>query len=539
MPADRKPRRLPHPSNRILLGAAIVLALAGLVSACTRSEPEPPPPNIIIILSDDHARRTISAYDDEIIQTPNIDRLADEGILFTNAFVANSICGPARASILTGKHSHIHGVTGNAQPWDSTQWVFPRALKETGYQTALFGKWHLNNRPADEYDTYKLLTGAGKQGFYYNPEFYDSETGGETVEGYSTDIITDEALRWLEEERDSERPFLLFVQYKVAHVPRMPPLRLLDKYVDETIPEPPTLHDDLSTRSVYAGQVNFFLDRFNPLPPYGTYDPQKENIYVARMTDEQLRAYHAVIDPQNEDYRRMLESGQLDDSTAMRSYVYQRFIKDYLRLVDALDENIGRLLDWIDADEALKQNTIVVYASDQGYFTGEHGYAEKRLMYEPAMVMPLIMRAPGRVEPGTRADALVQNIDLAPTFLDVAGVAIPEDLQGRSLTPLFDGEAPTDWRTSVYYQYFDHMLHRVARHAGVRSDRYKLIHFYTDDVWEFYDLEADPHEVNNIYGDPDYQDEIDAMKAEYERLKQEFEVPAASFRPPFEITAAP
>lgn len=512
----------------------VVLGLAALLGACGLEEPQSPP-NIIIILSDDHARRTISAYDDEIIRTPNIDRLADEGIVFTNAFVANSICGPARASILTGKHSHIHGVTGNAQPWDSTQWVFPRALKEAGYQTALFGKWHLNSRPADEYDTYRLLTGAGRQGFYYNPEFYDSETGTETVEGFSTDIITEDALKWLEQERDPDRPFLLFVQYKVAHVPRMPPLRLLDKYVDETIPEPPTLHDDLSTRSVYARQVNFFLDQFHPLPPYGTYDPQEESIYVARMTDEQLRAYHEVIDPQNEEFRRRLESGELDDSTAMRSYVYQRFIKDYLRLVDALDENIGRLLDWLDADEALKQNTVVVYASDQGYFTGEHGYAEKRLMYEPAMVMPLIMRAPGRVEPGTRAGALVQNIDLAPTFLELAGVAAPEDLQGRSLTPLFDGEAPADWRTSVYYQYFDHMLHRVGRHAGVRSDRYKLIHFYTDDVREFYDLEADPHEVDNVYGNPDYRDEIDMMKAEYERLKVQYGVPEEAFEPPFEI----
>lgn len=518
---------------RILFALLIILTAVG-VGGC--GEPrKAAPPNIIFIMADDHAERTISAYGGGINLTPNIDRLADEGVIFTNSFVANSICGPSRASILTGKHSHKHGVTGNAKPWDSTQVIFPRVLKNAGYQTALIGKWHLNNRPADEYDYHKILTGAGKQGFYYNPEFYSSDNGIETMLGYSTDLITDEALRWLEEARDPEKPFLLLVQYKAPHVPRMPPLRLLSRYANATIPEPPTLHDDLSTRSYYAGRVNFFLDRFHPLPAYGTYDPKQQNIYLARMTDDQLREYHSVIDPQNEAYQRLLEAGELADSAAMRSYVYQRFIKDYLRIVDALDENIGRLLAWLDGDDELKENTVVVYASDQGYFTGEHGYAEKRLMYEQALAMPLLMRWPARIQPKERVDALVQNIDLAPTFMEMAGVEVPADVQGRSLVPLLGGDVPGDWRESVYYHYFDHMIHQVGRHAGVRTDRYKLIHFYTDDVWEFYDLDEDPLEVRNVYDDPAYASAVADLKEEYGRLKAEYGVPSAAFAPPFEL----
>lgn len=512
------------------LGLIILISVG---SGCTSSS-EPPRPNILYIMSDDHALRTIGAYGSGLNETPNMDRIAAEGVVFSNAFVANSICGPSRASILTGKHSHMNGVTGNGRPWDSTQVVFPRLLKEAGYQTTLIGKWHLNSRPADEYDYYKILTGAGKQGFYYNPEFYDSEVGTVNMSGYSTDLVTDEALRWLDERRQPDQPFLLMVQYKAPHVPRMPPLRLLDKYLDETLPEPPTLHDDLATRTIYAKQVNFFLDNFRPLPRYGTYDPQQYSIYLARMTDQELQAYHAVIDPQNEAYERMLASGELSDSTVMRSYVYQRFIKDYLRIVDAMDENIGRLLDRLEMDPALKENTVVVYASDQGYFTGEHGYAEKRLMYEEAMRMPLLMRWPSAVTGGQQIQPLVQNIDLAPTFLDMAGVPIPEAMQGRSVVPLLRGETPADWRQSVYYHYYDHMRHVVGRHAGVRNDRYKIIHFYTDHTWEFYDLQQDPLEVNNVYGDAQYTEAIATMKAEYERLKTYYEVPPETFVEPFE-----
>ena len=312
----------------------------------------------------------------------------------------------------------------------------------------------------------------------------------------------------------------------------MPPLRLLDRYRDDAIPEPPTLYDDLATRTHNAGDVNFFLDAYRPRRRFGMEDPARD-IYLARMTRAERRAYHASIDPQNDAYWRMRANGLLDDPRAMRAYHYQRFIKDYLRIVDALDENVGRLLDRIDADPALRENTIVVYASDQGYFTGEHGYAEKRLMYEEALRMPLLMRWPARIAPGTRVDALVQNIDLAPTFLDVAGLAPLGRMQGVSLAPLLDGAAPPDWRRSVYYHYYDHGIHRVARHAGVRTPTHKLIHFYTDDTWELYDLAADPHEVRNVHGDPRYASVRAELEAEYLRLRGVYGVPPETFEAPF------
>ena len=486
-------------------------------------------------MADDHARRTISAYGHDINHTPNIDRIAEEGAIFRNCFCGNSICGPSRASILTGKHSHKHGVVGNAKDWDSTQMVFPRIMKHAGYETALIGKWHLNSKPADEFDYYNILTGAGKQGFYYNPDFYNPEKGTKMVHGYSTDLVTDQALEWLEKHLGSSKPFLLFVQYKAPHVPRMPALRYLEKYKDDTITEPPTLHDDLSTRSYYAKQVNFFLDRWRPLPEYGTYDPDKRNIYLERMTDEQLKAYHAVRDPLNIEYKKMLERGDLQDSANMRSYVYQRFIKDYLRIVSGIDENVGRLLDYFDKNEKLKNNTIVVYTSDQGYFTGEHGYAEKRLMYEPALEMPLLMRWPGKITPGTKIEAMVQNIDFAPTFLDVADIEIPDEMQGKSFESALKGDKPVNWRENIYYHYYDHGRHKVGRHEGIRGKRYKLIHFYTDDVWEFYDLKEDPLEINNVYNKKGYKEEIKKLKQKLYQLRDRYEVPAETFEPPYEV----
>ncbi len=512
---------------------AVCLVFIGFSCGQSRSQSPSKPPNIIFVMADDHARRTIGAYGSEINQTPNIDRLAMEGAIFMNMFCANSICGPSRASILTGKHSHKNGVTGNAKPWDSTQAVFPGILREAGYQTALVGKWHLNSKPADEYDYYKILTGAGKQGFYYNPEFYTPWQGTDSMKGYSTNLITDEALNWLEHQRKSDKPFLLLVQYKAPHVPRMPPLDLLEKYLSDTIPEPPTLFDDLNSRSYYASQVNFFLNDYRPLPFYGTYDPD-ENIYLKRMAPEERQSYHAVIDPQNQQYLQYLEQGVLAGD-AMRKYHYQRFIKDYLRMIDAVDQNVGRILDWLDGHENLKQNTVVVYTSDQGYFTGEHGYAEKRLMYEPAMSMPLLMRWPAIIEPGTVIHKLTQNIDFAPTFLDFANEPMPSDIQGKSLLPLLAGDQNVAWRKSVYYHYYDHGIHQVGRHHGVRTDRYKLIHYYTDDIWELYDLETDPWEIENIYGVEGHDHTTEMMQNELDKLLTEMEVPERVFSEPYNL----
>lgn len=499
---------------------------------CKQEQVENDRPNIVFILSDDHSRRTISAYGDSINHTPNIDRIANEGALFINSFCANSICAPSRSTILTGKHNHLNGVYTNGSPWNGAQLQFPRIFKQNGYETALIGKWHLNSDPGDEYDYFKVLTGAGRQGFYYNPTFLSSEAGEVEEMGYSTDLVTDEALRWLSEQRDTEKPFMMFVQYKVAHVPRMPAFRFLDKYKNDSIPEPSNLFDDYENRAPYAANAKMPIWKSNLLPPHGIYDLSKRRyIYLNRMTGEERKRYHAHYDPINEAYEQLKANGQLEGDKETR-YWYQRFIKDYLRVVDALDENIGKILNYLDERE-LAENTIVVYCSDQGYFTGQHGWAEKRFMYEEALEMPLMMRWPGKIEPKTRVQAMVQNIDYAPTFLEIAGISTPPEMQGRSFVPLLDGTVPDDWRESIYYHYYEHGGHGVPRHEGVRDDRYKLIHYYTDDVWEFFDLQKDPREMNSVYAEAAYQPEVERLKQELERLRTQYEVPDSVFVEPY------
>lgn len=516
-------------TSRLIFIAIILGATIGL-SACEMASDTGP--NIIYIMTDDQANRTISAYEGAINQTPNIDRLANEGAVFRNSFVANSICNPSRAAIFTGMHSHKNGVVGNASPWDNSQTVFPRLLQGAGYTTALIGKWHLNNPPGDEFHYSDRLTGAGKQGFYYNPEFVTGD--GDTTEimhGHSTYLVTDKALSWLENNGvEEENPFMLFVQFKAPHVPRMPEFRFLDKYTDETIPEPETLYDDYETRERYASEANMGFT-FRPLPSYEEHDPSG-NIYYDRMTNEQLKEWHSYKDLETEQYHKLEEAGLLKGD-GLREFSYQMFIKDYLRLIDGVDENVGRMLDWLDEHPDVNKNTIVVFNSDQGFFTGEHGWAEKRFMYEESLRMPLLVRWPGQIEAGTEVEAMVQNIDFAPTFLDAAGIKIPEEMQGRSFAPLLRGESPADWRESIYYHYYDHGLHGVPRHDGVRTERYKLIHFYTDDVWEFYDLKEDPHEINNLYGNGEFEDTIDKLREELERLRDHYEVPEHHFQPPY------
>ncbi|MFA8437169.1 MAG: sulfatase [Marinifilaceae bacterium] len=489
-------------------------------------------PNIIFIMADDHANRAISAYGGGINQTPNIDRIAREGAIFRNNFCANSICGPSRATILTGKHSHMNGVTGNACAWDGSQTLFPRIMKEEGYNTALIGKWHLNSNPGDEFDYWKILMGAGRQGFYYNPDFVTSEGNTEMMGGYSTDLITDEALKWLDQKKDDRNPFMLFVQFKAPHVPRMPEFRFMDRYVNDTIPEPETLFDDYKTRAPYAEKANMKIGkRIKTIPLLENHDPSG-NIYYARMTKEQLAKWHSYKDPETRRIMEMKRQGMLVGKERKR-VAYQMFIKDYLRCIDGVDENVGRLLAWLDQNKKIKENTIVVYSSDQSYFTGQHGYAEKRFMYEDGMRMPLLMRWPKVIKPGTEVDALVQNIDFAPSFLNMAGLNIPGEMQGKSFLPLVDGEKSSQWRKALYYHYYDHGKHNVPRHEGVRTDRYKLIHYYTEDVWEFYDLKQDLQEVNNLYGNAEYGKEISQMQEELFRLRKQYLVPERFFQPPY------
>jgi arylsulfatase A-like enzyme len=499
-------------------------------------------PNILFIFSDDHATRTIGAYGSGLHKTPNIDRIANEGAVFKNSFCCNSICQPSRAAILTGKHSHLNGVTDNGKPWDGRQLIFPRELKKAGYQTALRGKWHMVPAPENgEFDSWEILDGFGHQGCYYKPQFLN-EDGHVDVEGYSTDVITDRAIQWLELDRDPNRPFLMMCQYKAPHVPRMPALRYLDRYKDVEFPEPETLLDDYAGREHLAnhwmpvGGMDEALNIFDPDDPMGRMKEASRK-YFERMNDEEREAYFAAYAEENRDYFKRVEKGELSlngrkKTVSDKKYRYQRFIKDYLRIVDGIDDNVGRLLQWLE-ENGLDKDTIVVYSSDQDYFTGEHYMAEKRWMYEQGLKMPFVIRWPGVVRPGSKPEAMIQNIDYAPTFLEAAGLVPPREMQGRSLVPILSGKTPKDWRQSVYYHYFAHGKHNVPRHDGVRTGRYKLIHFYTDDSFEMFDLQADPNEVKNVYNDPEYANVRVKLERELKHLRKSYAVPEAAFEKPY------
>jgi N-acetylglucosamine-6-sulfatase len=493
-------------------------------------------PNIMFIFSDDHAVRTIGAYGSGLHETPHIDRIAKEGAVFMNSFCCNSICQPSRAAILTGKHSHLNGVTDNGKPWDGTQRIFPRELKKAGYQTMLRGKWHMHPLPENaEFDSWEVLSGAGGQGHYYNPEFVN-ENGTVVRKGYETDVITDQTIEWLE-QRDPARPFLAMCQFKAPHVPRMPPLRHLERYRDMDFPEPETLFDDYEGRP-HAEKAWMMLGRqpehiLNIFPPDDPMQGLKKSAkgYFDRMDPADREAYFAAYAEENAEY--FGNRGQLKPGTKEGTkYRYQRFIKDYLRIVDGIDDNVGRLLQWLD-DHGLADNTIVIYSSDQSYFTGEHGFAEKRWMYEEALKMPFVIRWPGVIPPGSRPDALIQNIDYAPTFLEAAGLVPPKEMQGRSLLPLLRGETPADWRKSIYYHYYAHGKHNVPRHDGVRTERYKLMHLYTDDSYELFDLKNDPNELKNMYTDPEYRAVRKRMTQELDDQRNNCKVPKKAYAEPY------
>ncbi len=494
-------------------------------------------PNILFIFSDDHALRTIGAYEGSINQTPNLDRIADEGAIFNRSYNVNSICCPSRAAILTGKHSHANGIWGNSSDWNGQQWVYPRELGRSGYQTGLIGKWHLKGDPTDEFQSWEILHGKGGQGSYYNPEFLTAD-GVTKVEGYSTEIITEKSLDWLK-NRDNSKPFLLCAQFKVPHIHRIPAPKHMSGYDDMEFPAPETLFDDYATRSDFVKDTWMALkgmkgDVLNIAPSKEILDanPDQRPKFLEEMTPDQRDVWHAAYDPRNERYRIMLEDGKLEpESREAILYTYQRFIKDYVRCIDGLDEGVGRLLDYLD-EAGLSKNTIVVYSSDQGFLTGEHGWAEKRWMYEESFRSPLLIRWPGTIKPGSAISALVQNIDLAPTFLTAAGIDVPAEIHGIPMQPILGGDIPDTWRKDILYQYFDGGVpeHRgpynMPRHEGVRDGRFKLISFYDHDAWELYDLETDPHELRNQYANPEYQAEITRLKSRLQALKENYGVPA-------------
>jgi arylsulfatase A-like enzyme/lysophospholipase L1-like esterase len=467
-------------------------------------------PNIVFIFSDDHALEAISAYGGTRIQTPQIDRLGTEGALFRQSFCANSICGPSRASILTGKHSHANGFRRNGDRFDGSQVTFPKLLQSAGYQTALLGKWHLETDPTG-FDYWEVLPG---QGHYYNPDLIQMDGSRKRYPGYCTDLVTDLSIEWLEQQRDPDRPFLLMIQHKAPHRNWSPALRHLDLFKDRDLPEPSTLFDDYAGRSRLLQENEMSIrDHFhwahdmkfhgeNQFPDH--FVSGIANGEYQRMTPEQKAAWDAHYEPENAAFLARMRAGELSDADIVR-WKYQRYIKDYLGCIAAVDENVGRVLAHLDAS-GLADNTVVIYSSDQGFYLGEHGWYDKRWMFEESLSMPFLIRWPGVITPGQRPDALIQNIDYAPTFLEMAGVPVPAEMQGRSFVPILrNGQAPSDWRDAIYYAYYENAaVHSVPEHDGVRTDRYKLMHFPRTREWQLFDLETDPQELRSVHGDPAY-----------------------------------
>jgi arylsulfatase A-like enzyme len=500
----------------------LLLAICGVSASSCLRENKNSPLNIIYIMSDDHAVQAISAYDSSYLRTPNIDRLASEGILFENSFVTNSICAPSRAVMLTGKYSHLNGQLDNIGTFDGAQQTFPKLLQEHGYTTALVGKWHLKSEPTG-FDYWNILPG---QGDYYNPDFIDNEKRVQK-HGYVTDITMDIALDWLREQREEDMPFCLLIHQKAPHRNWMPSLQYLDAFDDTLFVPPATFFEDHTQRGLalqmqeqnIAADMRMGLD-FKILTDKNGDSTEYVSKVLARMDPKQRTAWEAHYARKGEElYGGQLAGSQLD------LWKYNRYIRDYLACIKSVDDGVGRLLDFLD-NNGLAENTLVVYTSDQGFYLGEHGLFDKRFMYEESLRTPLLMRCPGYIKPGQVMSELVLNIDYAPTFLELAGMSVPGDIQGRSLVPLLTG-AGGDWRDAIYYHYYEFpSTSMVNRHYGIRTHRYKLMHFYyVIDEWELYDLEEDPEERHNMYDDPANAALVQELKERLYALRTEYKDP--------------
>ncbi len=507
--------------------------LAGAESGLSQAGPKRP--NIIFLFSDDHALQAITAYGNsryaDHFSTPNIDRLAAEGALFENSFCANSICGPSRASVLTGKHSVHNGFVDNSSRFDGSQPTVQKYLRESGYETSIIGKWHLVTQPTG-FDHWEILPG---QGSYWNPEFIQMDGSRKRFEGYVTDIITDKTIDWMENRDDKDKPFILMSQHKAPHRNWMPAERHLMMFDGIDLPEPETLFDDYSERSeALKTQEMTISDHFfwgwdmffHEAPPAAASMMNGlPNHEYRRMTERQKRAFDYAYGPRNQEFLDDLEAGKLSEEDITR-WKYQRYIKNYLRTIRAIDENVGRILDYLD-ETGLAENTIVIYSSDQGFYLGEKGWYDKRWIFEESFVMPFIIRWPGVVKPGIRPKALIQNIDYAPTFMEVAGLEVPDDMQGSSLVPILknEGVAPEDWRSEVYYFYTGERIHGVPAHDGVRTDRYKIFYLPRTDEWQMFDLVEDPKEMRSVHADPAYSEVFAEMKNLYAATRAHYKIP--------------
>ena len=506
--------------------------------------------NVLYIMTDDHTAQMMSCYDRTHVSTPNLDRIAQDGVRFVNSYVANSLSGPSRACMITGKHSHANGFTNNEHGvFDGSQQTMPKLLQAAGYSTALIGKWHLVSTPTG-FDHYEIIPG---QGEYYNPTFITMDGNTHVEKGYLTNLLTDKAIAWLEDARQTrnadgtQRPFALFLHEKACHRDWLPELKYLREYEDVTFKLPHDFDDTYEGRQAAADQemniasdhdmtMDYDVKMFDPQHPTRLTDSYLA--YLGRLDSRDRAVYDAFYDSLAVDFRSRHLTGR-----ALKEFKYQRFMRDYAKVLKTFDDNVGRLLDYLDRT-GLSENTLVVYTSDQGFYMGEHGWFDKRFMYEESFHTPLIISYPKHIQPKSECNQMVQNIDFAPTFLDLAGLEKPKYMPGTSLQPLFAGQPVKKWRKSLYYHYYDYpTYHLVRKHDGVRTERYKLIHFYGKggeravvenkyqgqpgtrenncfnalksinyftndadiDYWELYDIQADPNEQHNIYGKPGTQ----------------------------------
>jgi arylsulfatase A-like enzyme len=487
-------------------------------------------PNIIYIMSDDHDPDAISAYNKKLISTPNMDRLAKEGIHFTNCFVGNSICAPARATVLTGQHSHLNGMKDNRTPFDGSKITLPKLLKEAGYQTALFGKWHLQSLPTG-FDYWNILPG---QGQYYSPRFINMNN--DTIRyanDYATSHITNATIEWLRNKRNPSKPFLLMMQHKAPHRNWVPELKWLEVFCKKNIPEPFSLYADTAGKgSAYKNQKMRILEDMT-LGVDLKIDPQYYMDIPHLKTDSaDIRGYNAIMNSIPEEQRKRIKEIYAERGKILQQkkpagkdllkLKYQWYMQDYLACIASVDESVGELLAYLD-ESGLADNTVVIYTSDQGFYLGENGWFDKRFMYDVSMQTSLLVRWKGKIKPGSVSNALVQNIDFAPTMLDAAGVKIPDWMQGLSLKPILTGKQNELSRKELYYRYYEYPIdHYVVPHLGIREKQYKLIYFYTVNEWEFYDMKKDPAEKTNLISSPEYQTQIERMKKRLVEIKKEY-----------------
>lgn len=507
--------------QRLTATGAIALGYAAQIMAQSAKKPM----NIVYIMSDDHSYQTISAYDHRFIETPNIDWIAQHGTRFTNSFVANSLSGPSRACMLTGKHSHANGFTDNTKTFDGSQQTYPKLLQKAGYQTAMIGKWHLTSNPTG-FDYWDILIA---QGHYYNPDFI---CNGKRVQrhGYVTNIVTDLALDWLSNKRDKTKPFCLLLHNKAPHRVWSPDTCDLDLYNDKVYPLPDNFYDDYKGRPAAAKQEMSIIKDMDLVYDLKMADKENEihsnpeleelgRCNYNRMTPSQRAQWDAHYDPIIKKFKEARLTGK-----ALAEWKYQRYMHDYMRVIHSIDRNIGRVINYLKENDLL-DNTMIVYTSDQGFYMGEHGWFDKRFMYEESFRTPLLVYLPG----GKHGDIkeMVQNIDYAPTILDLAGVNIPSDIQGVSFLPLLEGKKVKNWRKSLYYHYYEYPAeHSVCKHYGVRTSRYSLIHFYDDvNSWELYDLKKDPEQMHNIYGEKGTEKLTKKLKDELHKLQDQYDDP--------------